>query len=76
MRVPKYEIFRGHFGSQDVMWLQAVEGLGNASDRMKEIASKHPGAYFVFWTTSHRVLDSIDTSVVNRATNKDNKAVG
>jgi hypothetical protein len=42
---------------------EPVVGLGCACERMKEIASKEPGTYFVFDARSHKVLASVDTRV-------------
>ena len=61
MGLPTFDIFRGKFGDSDVLWIEAVQGLGNAVDQMLAVASKEPGAYFVFRTRSHAVLASVDT---------------
>ena len=61
MTVPTYHIFSG-LPDRDALWLEAVEGLGAAHDRMRERAVKRPGAYFVFCAQTHTVLASIDTS--------------
>ena len=42
-----FDIFSGHLG-EDALWLEAVEGLSNARERMQKIAEQTPGAYFVF----------------------------
>lgn len=39
-----------------------VEGLGNASTRIKQLAAEKPGSYFVFCPRTHAVLDLIDSS--------------
>lgn len=62
MNAPQYDIFSGVF-DRDALWLEAVEGLGSSFERMKELASHSPGAYFVFCTRSHKVLASVDTSL-------------
>ena len=49
MSVPEYDLFSGIF-DKNAMWLEAVEGLGNAFERMKDLASEAPGSYFVFCT--------------------------
>ena len=61
MTVPTYHIFSG-LPDRDALWLEAVEGLGAAHNRMRERAVKSPGAYFVFCPQTHTVLASIDTS--------------
>jgi hypothetical protein len=45
------------------MWLEAVEGLVAACEKMKEHAKKSPGAYFVFCQNRHKVLAHIDTRI-------------
>jgi hypothetical protein len=42
MTIPQYEIFLGR-ADKSAMWLEAVDGLGAAVDRMKEYAKKSPG---------------------------------
>lgn len=63
MRVPTFDIFSGRFGDGNAMWVQAVEGLGNATDRMKQLAADNPGAYFVYSTQKRMVVARIDSSV-------------
>jgi hypothetical protein len=70
--VPKYDIFSGR-DHQDALWVEAVDGLGDACDRMKELAAKSPGAYFVFSADAGRVLASVDTS---RGEDKKQSAAG
>lgn len=60
--VPTYEIFRGRHGENNVRWIEPVEGLGPANERMKELAAKQPGPYFVFSVVSHSVVASLDTT--------------
>jgi hypothetical protein len=62
MGIPQYDIFRGRFGDGDAIWLEAVEGLGVAYEKMKARAATVPGKYFVFCQTTHAVQDTIDTS--------------
>ncbi len=61
MRIPTYDLFSG---SQDEgpVWLETVQGLAAACERMKERSQTHPGEYFVLCTTSHRILAAIDTT--------------
>jgi hypothetical protein len=42
-----FDIFSGH-SDRDAVWLEAVEGLANAIQRMHEIAAERPGEYFIF----------------------------
>jgi len=62
MPVPTYDIFAGRV-DRDAIWIEAVEGLGNAYELMTKIAAKTPGQYFVFCPRTHTVRGSIDTSV-------------
>jgi hypothetical protein len=63
MKVPEYEIFKGEL-DKDAMWLEAVEIIGEACDRMVKRAAKSPGKYFVLSQRSHDVLATIDTSKI------------
>jgi hypothetical protein len=61
MSVPTYDIFSGA-GYQDARWLEAVEGLAAACERMKYLAEQIPGPYFVFSTESKGILATVDTT--------------
>jgi len=56
-----YEIFSGS-RNKDPMWLESVEGLRAARERIKEKATATPGEFFVFCTKTYTVVASIDTS--------------
>jgi hypothetical protein len=60
--VPAFDIFRGRYGDTDVVWIEAVEGLAAARQRMEHFASEAPGPYFVFSSFSHVALAAIDTT--------------
>jgi len=60
--IPTFDIFSGYFGAKNAMWIEAVEGLGNAADRMRVFAAEKPGAYFVFCAATRQVLATIDTT--------------
>ena len=62
MRVPHYHVFSGS-REKDPLWLESVEGLGTANERMEQLAAEKPGPYFIFSTDTHTVLASIDTSI-------------
>ena len=62
MKTPAYDIFSGST-PQDAMWLEAVEGLGAACEKMKEYAKKSPGPYFVLCQNTHMVLAHINTRI-------------
>jgi len=40
--IPSFDIFRGRFGDKDVVWIEAVEGLATARERMEHFASQRP----------------------------------
>lgn len=60
--VSKYGIFSGWFGDDDAMWLESVEGLEAAYNRMKEIATERLGKYFIFSARTKEAIASIDTT--------------
>lgn len=60
--VPTYDIFCG-IPDQYAIWKDAVSGLGAANDRMKSLASKSPGPYFIFDPSIHRIVARMDNSV-------------
>ena len=60
--VGKYKIVSGCFGSHEVMWLESVDGLEAAHNRMKEIATERPGKYFIFSSNTKVAIASIDTT--------------
>ncbi len=65
--IPSFDIFRGRFGDKDVVWVEAVEGMAAARQRMEHFASQAPGPYFVFSSFSHMVLAALDTTHLKRA---------
>ncbi len=71
-KTPKFDIFAGRFGSTDILWLETIEGLAAARVRMEEIAAQEPGPYFVFFTSDHSVLASIDNSRLMHASEHSN----
>ena len=60
--LPTFDVFQGHYRDKDAECLETVEGLGNARQRMKQIATENPGAYFVFSKHDRLVLDIVDTT--------------
>ena len=65
--VGKYKIVSGCFGSHEVMWLESVDGLEAAFERMKEIAAQQPGKYFIFSPSTKQSVASIDTTQQSRS---------
>jgi hypothetical protein len=62
VRVPTLHIFSG-FRDKGALWLESVEGLEAANERMKQLAAEKPGPYFIFSTDTYNVVASIDTSI-------------
>jgi hypothetical protein len=58
----KYGIFSGSFGDDDAMWLESVEELEAAYNRMNEIATERPGKYFIFSPGTKEAVRSLDTT--------------
>ena len=69
MRGRDYEIFSGSLHDEP-MWLETVEGIAAATNRMKERARTVPGRYFVYSIEDSAVLVSIDTSDFTGRENK------
>jgi len=57
-----FDIFQGVYGRSDVMWIEAVDGLAAATERMDEIAFEQPGKYFLFSANEHKMFASTDTT--------------
>jgi hypothetical protein len=62
--IPPYDIFRGH-PKKDRIWVEALDSLTTANDRMIEQARLNPGPYFIFCHSTRAVLASIDTSITD-----------
>jgi hypothetical protein len=50
-----FDIFSGT-PEGDGLWVEAVEGLSNARQRMGQIAAQEPGKYFLFSRSSRSIL--------------------
>jgi hypothetical protein len=61
MSVPRFEIFKGSSDKQAI-WVESLEELTAANERMKELADENPGAYFVFDVRARQILNSVDTT--------------
>jgi len=55
MKAPQYDIFSG-IVDENMVWLEVVEELGTALDRMKELATIKPGSYFIFCRETQRFI--------------------
>jgi hypothetical protein len=62
MKVPKYHVFSGNFRDKGGLWLESVEGLEAAKERVRQLSEKSPGHYYVFCAKTLQPLASIDTS--------------
>jgi hypothetical protein len=60
MSEPTFDIFAGT-SDKDARWLESVEGLSNARERLEQIAAVRPGAYFLYSPLSRSVLAKSDT---------------
>ena len=61
MSVSRFEIFKGSSDRQAI-WVESVEELSAANERMKELADESPGSYFVFDVRARRILTTLDTT--------------
>ena len=61
MKNPTFGIFRG-FLINGGHWVESIDGLGAAAQRMFQLSVIRPGPYFVFDNKQHKVLASTDTS--------------
>jgi hypothetical protein len=55
-----FDIFSGapeEYGS----WVEVIEGLSSAHERMEQIAAEKPGQYFLFSRTHQSILMQVDT---------------
>ena len=65
--IPAFDIFSGRFGEKGVVWLGAVGRLEDARARILNLATKQPGAYFVFDSDNQLLVAAVDTSPLMRA---------
>lgn len=56
-----FEIFAGK-PDGDLRWLESIRGHDEAQFQMQARATAKPGPYFMFSTTTFRVVARIDTS--------------
>jgi hypothetical protein len=55
-----FDIFSGA-PDENGLWVEAIGGLSNARQRMKQIATEKPGKYFLFSGSSQSILTRIET---------------
>ena len=56
-----FDLFSGK-PDRDALWLEAVEGLEIARRRIAELARLKPGPYFIFHSSDHAIMGTIDTA--------------
>ena len=59
MTEPTFDIFKGTLDLPE--WIEAVEGLSNARERMLQVAAEKPGKYFIFSVASRSTVAVIET---------------
>jgi hypothetical protein len=60
---PRFDIFSGtQFTAR---WLETAESLNKAVSRMEQRAQAEPGPYFVYDSSEHTVVASIDQEVAD-----------
>jgi len=57
MKATPYDIFRKDLLGTPV-WMEAVQDLETASHRVRELAARSPGEYFVFSQRSQEIVSS------------------
>jgi hypothetical protein len=57
-----YDIFRD-FPDSGPIWMEAVQGLENVMGRLRILVQTRPGDYFVYDSTSAKVIDTTTKSV-------------
>ena len=60
--MPIFDIFSGRLEDGSALWIEAVEGMESATDRMKRLATEKPGPYFVFSVVKRMMVAAIDSS--------------
>jgi hypothetical protein len=58
----RFDIFSGW--PNNAIWIEAVEGLSNARERMGQIAGENPGRYFLFCPRTQASVAEIHTFAV------------
>jgi hypothetical protein len=61
MSEPTFDIFSGS-SDKDARWLESIEGLSKARERMERLAEVRPGAYFLYDPASHSILAKTDSA--------------
>jgi hypothetical protein len=69
MRVRAFDIVSGSV-DRGIFWIDSIEGLDAAKQRVDMIAADRPGKYFVFDVHENLVLYSVDTTANEDAKNQ------
>jgi hypothetical protein len=56
-----FDIFESSDSKNDALWLECIEGLDAARDRMYEIAAQRPGMYYVLNLQARLLVAKTDT---------------
>jgi hypothetical protein len=56
-----YDIFR-NFPDSGPIWMEAVQGLENVVGRLKILVQTRPGDYFVYDSTSAKIIETTSKS--------------
>jgi hypothetical protein len=59
--MPTFDIFESSNNKNDVLWLECIEGLDAARDRMYEIAARRPDMYYVLNLHARLLVAKTDT---------------
>jgi hypothetical protein len=55
-----FDIFSGS-AEEYGLWVEAIEGLSSAHQRMGQLAAEKPGRYFLLSSTDQSILTRVDT---------------
>ena len=69
MEEPTFDIFSG-LSRKDARWLEAVQGLSNARERMWQIAEASPGCYFIYSSREGAILIQVEMFEKSKAVPK------
>jgi hypothetical protein len=59
---PKFDIFSG-VPARNAMWIGVADTVNAAQRRMKELATKKPGPYFVYSAEAKKAIAWLDTTL-------------
>lgn len=57
----RFDLFSGS-PTKDPVWLESVEDIASASERIKQLSRSHPGPYFVYSCHTSAVVARVDSS--------------